>query len=395
MAHEYVIDLGMSVPSEFAADVEDRLAYAHRDIERIDVVVADRRHVRVTATAELDISWLQPVLATNAAEMLKASHEGTRIVLHDRRDARPAPTASAFPELVARGWVRPTSHGSFALLGPALRLRRALDAIFRTISLDMGAEEVELGSLMEMDTLRRAGHFNASPQHITLPSHLSEDLEYLKHVADVARQEDVDIEPTCAGHLETQGAVLAPAVCYNCYHLLRGQSIEGTRTFAAANTCYRYESGRMDSLARLWAFTMREAIFVGPPEGVKAQRADALARMWDLTERWNLHAWVENANDPFFIGEFDSRAAFQRGREMKYELRLSVAGDFAVAATSFNLHSATFGRSFDMRRADNGRPACSACCAWGEERWVLALFSQFGYDPASWPDELRPAVWGD
>lgn len=389
---EYVVDLGVSIPEEFGMDVCDRLCYAHSGIERVEVLPEDTRHIKVFAQGELDIAALQPILVSNAKEMLKSGLESTTIILHDRRDQVAPPERSAFQELVNRNWLVPISRGSFAKKGPAFRLMSHLDELFRRMSLDHGAEEMEFSTFMSVESLRKAGHFNASPQHITFANHLTEDLEFLKEVAAAAREKEVDLEQIAASHYESNGACLSPAVCYNLYHTLQDQEIKETKVVAAVNKCYRFESGRLEGLARLWEFTMRELIFVGRSKDVAERRMQALEDVWKMAERWNLHAWIENANDPFFIGEFSSRAAFQRNREMKFELRLSVAGDFSVAATSFNLHSTTFGNNFNMR-LPNGRPACSGCCAWGEERWLLALFSQFGFDPAGWPPDLAEAVW--
>lgn len=389
---EFVIDLGIAVPSDFATDVCDRLTYAHESIERIEVLTEDRRHIRVFAADGVRRETLSPVLITNARKMLEAGLEGLRVIVRDRRDAANAPRVNAFAELVERGWIAPLARGCFARSGPALRLFRHLDDRFRTLSIDGGAAEIELSSYASIDTLHKAGHFSASPQHLTFPTHLTEDLEYLQSVAAVSREEGGDLAGVMAGQLQGCGCCLTPAVCYNLYSLLSGERIDTLRMYAAANRCYRYESGRLDGLSRMWEFTMREWIFVGSSQEVTAARAKSLDAVWNLVEAWNLHAWVENANDPFFIGEFASRAAFQRNREMKYELRLSIEGDASIAATSFNLHSATFGRNFNMLLA-SGRPACSGCCAWGLERWVLALFSQFGFDSQNWPDELAKAVW--
>ena len=54
---------------------------------------------------------------------------------------------------------------------------------------------------------------------------------------------------------------------------------------------------------------------------------------------------------------------------------------------SSNFHAQTFGKAFGITVA--GKPATSACVGWGEERWVYALLSQFGFDVAGWPTALR------
>ena len=44
--------------------------------------------------------------------------------------------------------------------------------------------------------------------------------------------------------------------------------------------------------------------------------------------------------------------------------------------------------------ADNGEPAFTGCVAWGLERWVLACFTQHGFEPSRWPAEVRAKVFG-
>ena len=42
-----------------------------------------------------------------------------------------------------------------------------------------------------------------------------------------------------------------------------------------------------------------------------------------------------------------------------------------------------------INAANHGkRPACSGCFGWGHERWVYAIFIQFGLDPKNWPEQL-------
>ena len=44
---DFVIDLGTSIPADFAADVCDRLSYAHELIQKIELDSEDARQLRV------------------------------------------------------------------------------------------------------------------------------------------------------------------------------------------------------------------------------------------------------------------------------------------------------------------------------------------------------------
>ena len=84
--------------------------------------------------------------------------------------------------------------------------------------------------------------------------------------------------------------------------------------------------------------------------------------------------------------------------DLKFELRLAIEPDAtsaprSLACGSFNLHENFFGKTFDITAAD-GEPAFTGCVGWGLDRWVLACFTQHGYDPSGWPEWLRGPVFG-
>jgi hypothetical protein len=57
--------------------------------------------------------------------------------------------------------------------------------------------------------------------------------------------------------------------------------------------------------------------------------------------------------------------------------------DGHLAIASVNLHQDHFGRTYDIRQS--GDYAYTGCVAFGLERWVYAIVSRFGDDPARWP----------
>ena len=104
----------------------------------------------------------------------------------------------------------------------------------------------------------------------------------------------------------------------------------------------------------------------------------------------DLNAWIENANDAFFIDDFTRKATFQNTFDLKHELRLTV-GSGSVAAASFNCHNDFFCKSFAIELAGGGG-AVSGCVGYGLERFVLAVLAQKGLDPAAWPERLQEAM---
>jgi seryl-tRNA synthetase len=296
-----------------------------------------------------------------------------------------------YPELIERGWVVELGKGQVTLRGTALDLCEFLDDAFvRKIAGPAGARREYYPGVMATHRLDRTNHFSSFPEHVHFVMHLREDLDVLDRFGRVLRdaggwQPDLlDRQPAC---LAPPVLALNPAVCYHCYASAENTQIEGDGFVATARSrCHRYEAGNHRTLARLLDFTMREVIYVGKPEFVKREREAANQRLRALIEGWGLTAWMETANDPFFTNDFEVKAAFQRQNDMKFELCMPLAhGQVAVASSNF--HSVTFGKAFNI--LSGKRPVCTGCTAFGLERWIYAVFSQLGCDPAAWPDGLR------
>ena len=77
-------------------------------------------------------------------------------------------------------------------------------------------------------------------------------------------------------------------------------------------------------MERLWDFSMREIVFFGPPDRVRAGLAEVQRATEELVDALELSAWIENANDAFFIDDFAKKASFQNAFDLKHELRLSL-----------------------------------------------------------------------
>ena len=117
-------------------------------------------------------------------------------------------------------------------------------------------------------------------------------------------------------------------------------------------------------------------------------RAKAEEMIVQWARDWGLVGSFETANDMFFTQDYAVKASFQRQQQAKKELRLLIPAERqAISVFSSNFHAATFGKAFNITL--DGRPATSACVGWGYERWVYAIFSQFGFDVRQWPEVLR------
>lgn len=296
-----------------------------------------------------------------------------------------------YDELIARGWVVELGRGQVALRGLALELLEFFDDAFvRRIGGPAGARREYYPGVMATERLNRTNHFSSFPEHVQFVTHLREDLDLLDQFASELREAGgwtPEVLAKLVRPMASPVVALNPAVCYHCYAAVENTQLDGDGFVATARSrCHRYESGNHRTLARLLDFTMREVIYVGRPDFVKSHREEAVQRVRGLVEEWGLASWLETANDPFFTNDFEVKAAFQRQNDMKYELRMPLAaGSLAVASSNF--HSVTFGKAFHI--TSRNRPVCTGCTAFGLERWIYAVFSQCGLDPASWPDGLR------
>ena len=141
-------------------------------------------------------------------------------------------------------------------------------------------------------------------------------------------------------------------------------------------------------MSRLRAFTQRDVVWVGHPRFVMEGRAKAEEMIVQWARDWDLVGTFETANDMFFTQDYGVKASFQRQQQAKKELRLLIPAEKqSISVFSSNFHGATFGKAFNITLA--GRAATSACVGWGYERWVYAIFSQFGFEVKEWPQKLR------
>lgn len=371
--------------ADYLSQVRYALSFAAKDIERYEL----------GADANLRI-WLKPdvdpgSVRTKVEKLLgrySKTQFGLKSVVHfeQRRDLR---RSDVWSQLLERRWVSPVGTGHVILRGRAAELQRVIDAkILEAFAGPFGAEEEFYPSTILCRTLDRMHHFTSFPEHVDFVAHVESDVDVLE--AFSARCRDEGWQP--AHHVGIMGSVeyaITPSCCYHCYEGMEGWDLEKPgRCVTVVLGCHRYEGGNLHSMSRLRAFTMRELVWVGHPEYVKASRTDADRRIVEWAKAWEFDCVFDNANDMFFTDDYAVKASFQRQQEGKRELRLLIPQeDKRISVFSSNFHSNTFGKAFNIKVG--GRIATSACVGWGYERWVYAVFSQFGLDPGGWPKGLR------
>ncbi len=388
-----VIELtpAFAIPDYLVSEVQSKLAY-------VDEAIAQ---AAINSSGDLIVLRLnQAIDSSSRAELEEKVHRvvssivkgAIRLkvqVLEDHLDLPVPYHADPMVKLFAGGQVSEEAKGIYSL-GPLVsRLINYFETHFLSLADSFGAEPYRFPTLIPARFLERVGYFRAFPHSLTFVTHLREDLYTIDDFAQLAACDEHGLNTPTSAFAPVK-TLLSPAVCYHLYFALADQSLPGGQMVATAvGNCFRYEAINLVSLERLWNFTMREVIFVGPKEFVLDNRELARHRMAQVLQEIGLAYRVESANDPFFIGEFRKQVAFQSAFQLKFEIRARLPyRDGTLAVGSYNYHQDFFGRHLNISLPD-GSPAHTGCVAFGLERMAFAFLSQYGLDPADWPPIVR------
>ena len=374
------------VGRDYLSQLEYSLTFASEDItscrilEDAGVIEADVRSDAACASAAEKLRELVLRYATPDA--------GLPQDVHFKQD-RDLPVVDAWKELLERRWVTPVGSGHVILRGPAAKLMSLIDSKVGHLFAERFGAELEIyPSTIQNRTLDRCAHFTSFPEHIDFVAPLRQDLDVLNGFAGDCREGGW----STLHHNDRMGNVeyaISPSGCYHCYEGMEGWDVAAPGRCATMTLgCHRYEGANQKSMSRLRAFTMREVVFIGQPKFVINARAIGEEIIIQWAKDWELGCTFETANDMFFTSDYSVKASFQRLQQAKKELRLHIPFERqSLSVFSSNFHAATFGKAFNI--TVGGRPATTGCLAWGYERWVFAIFSQFGFDVSVWPAKLR------
>lgn len=380
----------VAIPPHLIGQVQSKLAYVDEAIAGADIS-ADGKSIRLQLRGEANGADLEAKVHRVVADMASGALPPKVEVLEDQL-ARPVPYSSdPMPELVAQGEVSQEHTGIYSL-GPLLtRLIEIFENYFVELASEFDAQPQRFPTLISAEKLGRVNYFRAFPHSLTFATHLREDLHVINDFAEHAKYEERGLSASLESFSKIE-ALLSPAVCYHQYFALADKPLpSGQMITTAVGHCFRYESNNLSTLERMWDFTMREIIFVGPADFVLHNREQGRQRVAEFLQAIGLAYKVESANDPFFVGEFRKQAAFQNAFQLKYEIRARLPfKDSTLAVGSYNYHQDFFGRHLNITLPD-GKPAHTGCVAFGLERLAYAFVSQFGLDPAQWPAPIREA----
>ncbi len=400
----YEITPALPIPDFLTGEVRSKLAYVDESIVRAEVAAAGDcigLYLRQEPGPDQK-SRLEDKVQRVVQALVKGAFKPKVQILEDYLERPVLCAEDPTPELVRQGELSQESTGIFSL-GPLLtRLIGYFEARFLELANSFGAQPYRFPTLIPARYLDRVNYFSAFPHSLTFATHLRTDLDAIDHFAEHAACEEHGLNIPMDSFAQIE-ALLSPAVCYHLYFALAGRPLpKGQLTATAVGNCFRYEASNLSSLERLWNFTMREVIFVGPKDFVLENREIARLRMRQVFEEIGLAYRVESANDPFFIGEFRKQAAFQSAFQLKFEIRARLPfrdrglpldeGRLATLAVgSYNYHQDFFGRRLEITLPD-GSPAHTGCVAFGLERMAFAFLAQYGLDSSLWPARVREGL---
>lgn len=373
-----------AIEPDFRSQVEYAMSFASEDI------VAYRIDESGTLSLSLKPNADETAVREKVNKLIERYADrkfGLKQVVHFKQ-SRDLPIIDAWSLLLQRRWVTQVGPGHVVLRGTAARLLRTVEGkVLNEVASEFDAEHEIYPSTILCKTLDRVSHFTSFPEHVDFVSHLREDVDVLGDFAKRCREGGWAPEHH-EGAMSPVDFAISPSCCYHCYESMENWSLArpGRATTMVVN-CHRYEAGNLTTMSRLRSFHMREVVWVGHPEFVRQSRIKADQVLIQWAKDWELDCTFENANDMFFTDDYAVKASFQRQQEAKRELRMRIPfEDRSISCSSSNFHAATFGRAFNIKCDD--RVATSACMGWGYERWVYAIFSQFGLDEAAWPRAL-------
>jgi seryl-tRNA synthetase len=391
----FSVSTGVAIPSELEDDFLARLRYVSESAEAFELSRDEAGHARVNFRLRAGREQEHALVAERVSEVAAKTSQAARFYepkVLVRRERAGRFRADPHPLLEERGELFEFGRGRYGL-GP--RLAALLEFFDRRLledALRAGASPHQFPSLVGADLLERCGYLRSFPHSLSFVSHLREDHAHIQEFARDVRCEDggLKLDPEALSRVE---CLLSPTVCFHCYAWLEGRRLARPAAYTARGKCFRYESGNMSRLERLWDFTMRELIFVGPETYVRAERDKSVERLTALLDEWGLSYEIKSATDPFFIDGL-SASLFQLAFDLKYEVRAALPyKGKTLAVGSFNLHRDHFGRALDITCAD-GEPVSTGCVGFGLERLALAFLAQHGLDAEGWPASVAAEVGG-
>ena len=392
---EVDLDVPRAIDAEVAADIEKESGFVSPWLERM-TISADftKAHLFLRPAAPLGEVIDKATRYLDAMSKQRSGFDTKVFVRTTRRDGGDfEPDVNA--GLVSRGWMHDYGKGQVAYHGPVLALARLIDEKAAELyKRAFDAVDGHYPSLVDADTLQKCGYFDSHPNAVTFLGNVIEDFDALEEFRRANSCSQGALLPR-QEHIHVDGMCLNPAACFPCYPTLTGRRIEGA-AYSWLGRVFRYESRNIRGLERLYEFNVRELVFVGDEAYVRASRLKALSNIEAMGAFFDLELCVQTATDPFFATVSAAKKFWQASQEVKNEIMMPVLDATGktknIACGSVNLHGNFFGSRFSIADA-RGDAAQTGCVGLGIERWVLAAFTQHGFDERRWPDAVAARIF--
>jgi len=264
-------------------------------------------------------------------------------------------------------------------------LERFNDLVSRTAG-DDGAEVMTFPPTIDRRIIEKTHYMDSFPHLVGAVYSF-----FGKEPAARRMSEHVHAGESWGEFLSMTDVCLNPAACYPVYPTFRGTVPPEGRLVTLLGWVYRHEPSLEPT--RMQAFRIREYVRCGTPDQVVEWRNLWLRRGLALLKSLGLPARSDVASDPFFGKGGKMLATSQLEQQLKFEVLVPVISEEKpTAVCSFNYHQEKFGEAFEIRTPD-GCVANTACLGFGLERVTMALFQTHGFDPLSWPADVRKLLW--
>lgn len=286
--------------------------------------------------------------------------------------------------------------GQVAYSGPVLKLAQLInEKSGQLYQSAFNAKDGHFPAMIDADTLHKCGYFDSHPNAVTFVGNVIEDFDAIEEFRQANSCSEGALMPSHE-HIHMDGMCLNPAACFPCYPTLSGKNFVEGQCYTWMGRVFRYESRNINGLDRLYEFNVRELVFVGDEDYVRGVRAKTLPIVEELASFVDIDCQVQTATDPFFATVSAAKKFWQAAQEVKNEIKIPALGNDGsikmLACGSINLHGNFFGKRFNFTTA-NGEPAQTGCVGLGIERWVLAAFTQHGFEPGRWPEAVRNRIF--
>ena len=381
-------DLETVVPAELSDEFLKRLPYLSEGLGNPRLLPGASRVAFELRPGFEDQAEAVAGRISEVAFKLCANHRPGITKILAKQDSLPSTfREDPHPLLIEQGEIVEFGRGRFGLGPKLMALTEFFEVRARQMAREFQAEPRSFPSLIGADVLDRCRYLKNFPSSLNLVCHLREDHSLLQEFARSVHWDGKQLvyNPAASSGVE---CLLSPSVCFHWYMWLKDSRLAHPRAITALGKCFRYESANLTGLERLWDFSMREIVFIGPAKYVLNQRTALVSLSAHLLDELGMAYEITTATDPFFVDSYAVQAAYQNGFELKHELLapLPYSGR-KLAVGSINYHQDFFGRSFAIETNDG--PAHTGCIGFGYERLALAFLAQHGVDEKNWPDAVR------